>query len=102
MKFKLTGVLLAFLACFALASCGSKSDKDKSSDEFNDAEKSLNDEIKDLAYRIPPPSEIPYMLEASGAEFNQSLVNDRKKADSYKSQSDKAALNLGVYTADIG
>ncbi len=102
MKFKLTGVLLSLLACFVLVSCGSKSDKDKNSDEFADAEKSLKEEIKDIAYSIPPPSEIPYMLEASGAEFNQSLVNDRKKADSYKSQSDKAALNLGAYTADIG
>jgi hypothetical protein len=101
MKFKLAGLTLSLLACFALVSCGPKSSKDKS-DEFADAEKSLKEEIKDIAYSIPPPSEIPYMLEASGAEFNQSLVNDRKKADSYKSQSDKAALNLGVYTADIG
>ena len=51
---------------------------------------------------ITPPSEIPYLLEATGAEYNQSLINDRKKADGYGSQSDKAALNLGVYTADIG
>lgn len=102
MKFKLTGLLLSLLACFALASCGPKGDKEKNSDEFADAEKSLKEEIKDIAYNVPPPSEIPYLLEASGAEYNQSLINDRKKADSYKSQSEKAALNLGVYTADIG
>lgn len=102
MKFKLTGLLLSLLACFALVSCGPKGDKEKNSDEFADAEKSLKEEIKDIAYNVPPPSEIPYLLEASGAEYNQSLINDRKKADSYKSQSEKAALNLGVYTADIG
>ncbi|MFN7838987.1 MAG: hypothetical protein ACK5QG_13565, partial [Bacteroidota bacterium] len=53
-------------------------------------------------YNIPSPSEIPYLLQATGAEFNQSLLNDRKKVDQYLSRSEKAALNLGVYAADIG
>ncbi len=103
MKFKLNALLpVIIFACLGLWSCGSKGDKSKNSDEFTEAEKSLKEEIKGLAYSIPPPSEIPYLLQATGAEFNQSLVNDRKKADGYGSQSDKAALNLGVYTADIG
>ncbi len=102
MKFKRYAFLLSLLVSFGLWSCGSKGDQNKNSDEFTDAEKSLKEEIKDIAYSIPPPSEIPYMLQATGADFNQSLVNDRRKADSYGSQSDKAALNLGVYTADIG
>ena len=108
MKFKLSTFILSILTCLAIWSCGPKtannenSDKDKNKDEFNDAERSLKDEIKDLAYNIPPPSEIPYLLQSTGAEFIQSLVNDRKKADSYGSQSDKACLNLGLYTADIG
>lgn len=103
MKFKLNALLLlTFLASIGLCSCSSKGDKSQNSDEFTEAEKSLKEEIKDIAYSIPPPSEIPYMLEATGAEYNQSLINDRKKADGYGSQSDKAALNLGVYTADIG
>lgn len=102
MKFKSTVLFLAILATVGLWSCGSKGNNGGNSDEFAEAEKSLDDEIKDLAYSIPPPSEIPYTLQATGAEFNQNLVNDRKKADGYGSQSDKAALNLGVYTADIG
>ncbi|NOT73796.1 MAG: hypothetical protein HOP08_02630 [Cyclobacteriaceae bacterium] len=102
MKFQLNSLLLVLLACFVLCSCGPKGEQNKNSDEFTEAEKSLNEEIKDIAYSIPSPSEIPYLLEASGAEYNQGLVNDRKKADGYKSQPDKAALNLGVYTADIG
>ncbi|HPM29391.1 MAG TPA: hypothetical protein PLJ60_03560, partial [Chryseolinea sp.] len=51
---------------------------------------------------IPSPSEIPYLLEATGAEFNQSLLSDRSKVDQYATHSDKAALNLGIYAADIG
>ena len=102
MKFKLNTLLLSLLACIGLWSCGSKGDQSKNSDEFTEAEKSLKEEIKDIAYNIPPPSEIPYMLQGTGAEYNQSLINDLKKADGYGSQPDKAALNLGIYTADIG
>jgi hypothetical protein len=41
------------------------------------------------------------LLQATGAEFNQSLLNDRSKVDQYSSRNDKAALNLGI-AADIG
>jgi len=104
MKFtRLSIYLFSFLAVLGLASCGgSKEDQNQNSKEFEAAEGSLKDQIQDLVYNIPSPSEIPYLLQATGAEFNQSLLNDRKKADSYGSRSDKAALNLGVYTTDIG
>src|SRR5882672_11241885 len=85
-----------------LWSCGSKKENSENSDEFKQAEESLTDEIKDVAYNIPSPSEIPYLLQQTGAEFNQSLLSDRKKADQYLTRNDKAALNLGVYAADIG
>ncbi len=93
---------LTLVLTLGLWSCGPKKEKSDSSDEFKQAEESLNDEIKDVVYNIPSPSEIPYMLQATGAEFNQSLLSDRKKADQYLTRNDKAALNLGVYGADIG
>lgn len=102
MKLKLNSIVLLLLTCLAIWSCGPKKDQGENSDEFAKAEESLKQEIKDIAYSIPPPSEIPYLLQATGADFNQSLINDKKKADSYGSQTEKAALNLGVYTADIG
>ena len=103
MKFsRLFYFLVAFAAGSFLWSCGGSSDQKSNSDEFKDAEDSLEDQIQDVVYNIPSPSEIPYLLEATGAEFNQTLVNDRRKADSYASRSDKAALNLGVYATDIG
>ncbi len=95
--------LIALATASLLAACGSSAKKDdQSSDEFKQAEESLKDQIKDVVYNIPSPSEIPYLLQATGAEFNQSLLNDRKKVDQYLSRSEKAALNLGVYAADIG
>jgi hypothetical protein len=100
---RLSIYLLAIATASLLASCGSSTKKDdQSSDEFKQAEESLKDQIKDVVYNIPSPSEIPYLLQATGAEFNQSLLNDRKKVDQYLTRNEKAALNLGVYAADIG
>jgi len=103
MKFTRFGIIcLTLLLTLGLWSCGSKKEKEDNNDEFKQAEESLSEEIKDVAYNIPSPSEIPYLLQATGAEFNQSLLSDRKKADQYLSRNDKAALNLGIYAADIG
>lgn len=95
-------IISVFLAV-GLASCGSSSsDKDKNSDEFKEAEGSLQKQIEEVIYNIPSPTEIPYVLQATGAEYNESLVNPRSKVDQYASRTDKAAMNLGVYAADIG
>lgn len=104
MKFiRLSITLLSFIAVLGLWSCGgSKEDQSQNSDEFEEAQGTVKENIEQLVYNIPSPSEIPYLLQATGAEYNQSLLNDRKKADSYGSRPDKAALNLGVYTTDIG
>jgi hypothetical protein len=95
--------LIGFASVLILQSCGSSSgDQNKNSDEFKEAEESLKEQIEEVVYNIPSPSEIPYLLQATGAEFNPSLVNSRSKADSYANRTDRAALNLGVYAADIG
>jgi hypothetical protein len=93
---------LVLLLTIGLWSCGSKKEKEDDGDEFKQPDESLNEEIKDVVFNIPSPSEIPYMLQATGAEFNQSLLSDRNKVDQYTSRNDKAALNLGVYATDIG
>ncbi|HEX9650536.1 MAG TPA: hypothetical protein VGA21_08245 [Cyclobacteriaceae bacterium] len=92
------------LALFTgLASCGSetKSTED-ASDEFAAAEEELKEKISSVIHELPPPSEVPFLLEATGADFNESLVNPIERADSYKSTSQKSALNLGIYATDIG
>jgi hypothetical protein len=101
MKFTPFRVLLFVFAIAGLWSCGNSS-KENSSDEFNKAEESLKDQVEDLVYNLPSPHEIPYLLETTGAEFNQGLVNDNKKVDQYLTRSEKAAMNLGVYATDIG
>lgn len=94
---------LSVLLAGGLASCGSSSeDKSKNSDEFDEASETLKQQIEEVVYNIPSPSEIPYLLQATGAEYNETLLNPRQKVDQYGTRNDKAALNLGVYVADIG
>ena len=103
MKFtSLRAPLLVITVALALVSCGPSAKQEDKSEEFKNAQESLKDQIQDVVYNIPSPSEIPYLLQATGADFNQSLVNDRKKVDQYSTRNDKAALNLGIYAADIG
>lgn len=104
MKFSFLKTICVFVfLALGLWSCGSSSKEDQSkSDEFKEAEESLKDGIQDVVYNIPSPHEIPYLLQSTGADFNQSLIGDRKKADSYLTKTDKVALNLGVYASDIG
>jgi len=96
--------LLSVLVVAGLASCGksNKEDQTQNSEEFNQAQDSLKSQIEEVLYNIPSPSEIPYLLQATGAEFNESLLNSKSKVYQYTTRSDKAALNLGVYSADIG
>ncbi|HYG01105.1 MAG TPA: hypothetical protein VD927_01615 [Chryseosolibacter sp.] len=93
---------LCMLFVAGLTACSSSKDEQKNSDEFNEANENLKKQIEDVVYDIPSPSEIPYLLQATGAEYNESLINPREKVDQYLSRNDKAALNLGVYAADIG
>jgi hypothetical protein len=93
-------IILALVAIISACS-GQKSETTISADEFNDTGE-LKEQIKEYVFNIPSPSEIPYMLMATGAEYNQSLINDRRKVDKYTNRSDRAALNLGVYATDIG
>ena len=95
--FLMATVILGFASCSK-----SGEDKDQNAKEFDEASASTKEQIDEVAGNIPPPSEIPYLLQATGAEFNQGLVNSREKVDQYTSHNDKAALNLGVYAADIG
>lgn len=96
-------LLVLLMVTAMLASCSKSGEtQQQNAREFDEASDSLNDQIEEFTYNIPPPSEIPYLLQATGAEFNQGLVNSREKVDQYTSQNDKAALNLGVYAADIG
>jgi len=95
-------VLLAIVISILIA-CGS--DKKQSSDaskEFDDAQEQQKQMLDSALRDIPPPSEIPYIIQSTGADFNPNIINDYKKYESYTISAKKAAFNLGVYATDIG
>lgn len=101
---KLSTRIVAIIAgmAFILSSCGGGDKPSDASNEFDEGEQALEDNITTVVYEIPPPSEIPGMLERSGVEYNFELLNPETNVDSYMINSDKAAMNLGVYATDVG
>jgi hypothetical protein len=102
--YNFTKLLAVTLIISLLGACSVKKNKDElqNSIEFDQAREEVKAKTLEIVYKIPSPTEVPAMLEATGAEFDPSLVNDAINADYYKSTNMKSALNLGVYAADIG
>jgi len=94
---------LIVLSAGIMISCGGgNSKKDNDAEAFDAAKESLKENIEGVIINIPPPAELPYLLQATGADFNMALINSKESADQYLSTFDKAAMNLGIYAADIG
>lgn len=88
-----------------LNSCGDSGKKNAANEKaaaFNEAESKIIEEIDKVVHELPPPSEVPYMLQATGADFNPALPNPVENASKYMNSMDKSALNLGGYATDIG
>ncbi len=90
-----------------LSSCGgggSQSGEEASdaSADFDEASEQIISEIDQVINDLPPPSEVPYLLMATGSDYDPSLINSLDNVDSYSNPASKAALNLGVYVTDIG
>lgn len=97
--------------CFAVAltvficSCGGNTKKveaEMQAEAFEQAENQLIEEIDKVVHDMPPPSEVPYLLQATGSDFNRDLINSLDNASKYENSTDKAAMNLGGYATDIG
>ncbi len=98
LSFNALVVLLAALFVISCGSGGSKDDKEKSALDSQSIEEDITHLVSE---DFPKPSEIPYLIMQTGAEFNQTLLNPRTSADRYTDTED-AALNLGVFAADMG
>ena len=94
---------LPFILILLVSSCGdSNAHKEKESKLFSEAEERIFKDISKIIADLPPPSVVPTTMQQIGASYDPDLANDIEKLDSYLSNPDKAALNLGAYAADIG
>lgn len=96
-------VLVAVITLFGACGGGSSNtEQANASDEFAAAQKEIASDIDAYIKDLPPPSEVPFLLMATGSDFSTELINSLDNSDRYTTSSDKAALNLGVYATDIG
>ncbi len=101
--YQLSSKILLAVIFGLIVSCGSDKKKESdSSKEFDDAQEELKENIDKALKDIPSPSEIPYIIQGTGADFNPNIVNSYQKYESYTTSAKKAAFNLGVYATDIG
>ncbi len=71
-------------------------------DSLSDAPLQLSqDVVNDMIQNISSPVEMANQIKRSGAPFSQQILNNSDKTKDYNT-SFKRALNLGVYSADLG
>ncbi len=104
---------LAIITAIALiSSCSGNSSKDKSTntDDFSLSDSALNqgqplelseEIIGNVIQNISSPVEMAALIKQSGVDFSQKILNKPEKVNDYNT-SFKRALNLGVYSADLG
>ena len=65
-------------------------------------EKGLSQHIDKVIHDLPPPTEVPFILRSMGADFMDDIVNGLDHIEQYKKSNSKLAMNLGIYSTDIG
>lgn len=103
-KLALGLTLIASVAC--LTSCGSSSSSndnfDMTADSLSEAPLQISENVvNDMIQNISSPVEMANQIKNSGAGFSQQMLNETDNIKNYNT-SFKRALNLGVYSADLG
>jgi len=93
---------LSVLALGVLIACGgTEENTSNESADFDAAREELKKKIEEVTYKIPNPTEVPYLIEATGAEYNADFLNAKESADNYLTTFSKTATNLGIYASDV-
>lgn len=102
LRFTLTLIVsVAFLS--TMISCGGGSSKPSADDvAFEEAEKKIVTDMDQVIKDLPSPTEVPYLLQATGADFNKDIINSLERLPKYLTNEDESALNLGIYATDMG
>jgi len=106
---KLSYLTLMIAGVFLMSACSGSSKKSSESDELTlstpadeSAALELSEEVmSDVIQNISSPVEMASIIKATGVDFSQKILNKTDKVDIYNT-SFKRALNLGVYSADLG
>ena len=94
----ISGILMAI--CL-MVSCSNSGSSSQNSTLEQEAEAQTIHDIDQLLEDMPPPSLVPFTLMEVGAPFDQEHINPLSNVSSYMGDTDKLALNMGVYASDI-
>lgn len=103
-KLALGLALIAGVSCMTGCGCSgnNNSDFDMSADTLSEAPLQLSENVvNDMIQNISSPVEMANQIKNTGAGFSQQILNTTDNIKNYNT-SFKRALNLGVYSADLG
>lgn len=103
-KLALGLALIAGVSCMTGCGCSgnSNSDFDMSADTLSEAPLQLSESVvNDMIQNISSPVEMANQIKNTGAGFSQQILNSTDNIKNYNT-SFKRALNLGVFSADLG
>jgi len=92
------GISLLLMNCQELKEQSKTKKPDKA---FSESTQKIKEDISKAIADMPLPSIIPNTLKQLGTPYHPELIHDMALIDSYLNNDDKAALNLGIYAADI-
>ncbi|HEU4718991.1 MAG TPA: hypothetical protein VFU15_14200, partial [Bacteroidia bacterium] len=103
MKLNLQNIALsAFAAALILSSCSNNGGDGKTGDTTPPETLSVTGvKIKGQSFLMPSPMIIASIIKKSGALYDKNMLNPTASLPNY-GDATKAALNLGVYGADLG
>ncbi|MEP3390477.1 MAG: hypothetical protein ABJO02_19955 [Reichenbachiella sp.] len=98
-------LLVILFVSISIYNCGGKSNTDerKKIEQMlaqEEESKTIHD-IDQLIKDLPAPSLVPFTLKSINAEFKSELINDLGNLEKYKGNTDKMAMNMGVYASDV-
>jgi len=105
-----TTVIFGGILFFSACSGNSGKSNQSATDDFSISDSALNQDaplqlseeiIGDVIQNISSPVEMAALIKKSGVDFSQKILNKPERINDYNT-SFKRALNLGVFSADLG
>ncbi|MFN3315972.1 MAG: hypothetical protein ACK40K_04105, partial [Raineya sp.] len=95
-------VALSLSTCFLMIACENDKKKEEKKEEIKEQEVKKDFKVDfDILNAMPAPMEIVDLVKSTGIEYDNSLLNKPENTEKYNSEH-KMALNMGVYTVDLG
>ncbi len=97
---KKTGLLMVLVALL-MASCTNVNTKKTDNNQAPTPLEVFTEAIKDISPQIKKVADVSAMLELSGADYMEGLVNEPQNVNNYKETPYIAAANMGIYLTDV-